>query len=268
MAELRQLARQVRDLYEAARFVDAYRLTEPHWRSPSVAEGMAPEELVLAGRLSSRLGGVRVAGALFRQALETAPDHPAVRYFCRGVRAKAGLFSELEDFVSRPELETDDADLRASWLASHASAFAMVRDFERAAALIERAHHEDTNAGWVDSCHCEILSRQDRREEALLHARRAWERQPGMPSTAWADSALCRPTPPKIQESVLIQTVRYVLWHAKGDKYCKHPSICVGAASATRRVDLHICRFSRWRSFLGGWIPQSLARNDGDGGRP
>lgn len=186
MAELRQLAQRVRDLYEAARFVDAFRLTEPHWSSPSLAEGMAPEELVLAGRLSSRLGGVRVAGALFRQALETAPDHPAVRYFCRGVRAKAGLFSELEDFVSRPELETDDADLRTSWLASHASAFAMVRDFERAAALIERAHHEDTNAGWVDSCHCEILSRQDRREEALFHARRAWERQPGMPYSASA----------------------------------------------------------------------------------
>lgn len=171
-------------LYEQARFVDAYLATYSLWSNPQHALYLDTPQTILAARLAGRLGSVKIATSLFRLAQQRNPAHAMVRYYCRGTRRATSLFDHLALFVANPELETDDADLRASWFASHASYFATVRDFSSASHWIERAHQFGAQSGWVDACHAGILLRQDRREEALERAETAWNRQPGMPYTA------------------------------------------------------------------------------------
>lgn len=174
----------VLELYEGARFVDAFAATQELWADKSNALKLGAPEAVLAARLASRLGGAKFSRALFDLARELDPKSPLVRYYCRHRTHRQTLFDELKDFVADPELSTDDIDLKASWFASHAATFSLIRDFDNAQRFIERAHAQNSPRGWVHSCHADILAREDRRDEALKMAEEAWKRQPGMPYTA------------------------------------------------------------------------------------
>lgn len=177
------------ELYEAARFVDAYILTETLWSDPGNAQQLDTRETILAARLASRLGSAKFARALFDLAYKRDATNPMVRYYCRTRANSRTLFEGLEDFEQNPELATDDSELKASWFASHASSFALLRDFDSAEHWIHRAYQQNSPSGWVEACHSEILLRRDLRKEALERAESAWAKQPGMPYTAGALAA-------------------------------------------------------------------------------
>ena len=112
---LPQLA-TVQELYESARFLDAWRLTEPLWQDRQLAQRLSADELIMAGRLAGRLGSGKLYRALMRLALERAPDSPRVRYYARAAAGRRmslfELFCIMED---EAPAKFDDPDLAASW---------------------------------------------------------------------------------------------------------------------------------------------------------
>src|SRR5215475_11470635 len=131
---------QLQALYDQNRFLQAYRLSADYWKPSLKLDGFSCDELVLAGRLASRLGGGRLCRWLFRSALALDPVNANARYFALGLRRRGWkLFDQLRAWQENPDLEGADANTQASWLASQAVTWASLRDFARANACIERA---------------------------------------------------------------------------------------------------------------------------------
>ncbi len=178
---------EVEALYDQSRFVDAYELTASCWGRPELVARLSMEELVMAGRLAHRLGGVKLARHLFREAYRRAPEHPLVRYYCgHALRGGQDLYALLRDFDAAPLLATTDTSLQASWLAYQAINWLMVRDMTRANSLIQQARELHVETAWVDSCAAQVLLADDRWDEALQEAERSWAAMPGMPAAAAA----------------------------------------------------------------------------------
>ncbi|MCC6464794.1 MAG: tetratricopeptide repeat protein [Planctomycetes bacterium] len=176
-------------LYEEARFLDAHRLTQHLWSMPHVVQELDVRRLLLGARLAVRLGSRRLANVLFGTARRRDPADPGVRYYCRMRGATDGLYGVIREFEKDPELPTSDRDLLASWFASVAGQYAMLRDFDAAHHWLQRAEEQGSGRGWVAACAAEVLLAEDRPEDALQQAEAAWQRQPGMPYSA---GALCR----------------------------------------------------------------------------
>lgn len=179
---LPDLAR-IQALYDQSRFMDAYRTTADLWREPALVDRLGVEQLVLAGRLVGRLGGNKVRRWLFRVALAADPEHPQVRYFARSsVRPRWHLLEQLKELERQPEPGFGDPALEASWLATHAHLLALVRDFDRAGPLLERARGIGGEPAWVGCCAAEVLLLEDRWQEALSAAEEVCASAPGMPA--------------------------------------------------------------------------------------
>lgn len=110
---LPQLA-TLQELYESARFLDAWRLTQPLWQDRQLPERLGTNELLMAGRLAGRLGSGKYYRALMRLALERAPDDPRVRYYARSAAGRRmslyDLFCIMED---EAPTHFEDSDLAA-----------------------------------------------------------------------------------------------------------------------------------------------------------
>jgi tetratricopeptide (TPR) repeat protein len=176
------LLSDLQSLYDQHRFQDAYRGGADYWNESTVIEDLSVEELIFAGRLASRLGGPRLSRYLFRQARETEPALPAVRYFTRhldGLRHL--LLDQLCEFERQPDLGGDDDHLRASWLAGHAYTYAVLRDFPRSAELIKQAHTLSPNDAWILSTEADVLGMADRWDESCQTAERGCTADPDSP---------------------------------------------------------------------------------------
>ena len=173
---------EVLSLYDANRFIDAYDATRDGWENPQLVSELDAEELILSGRLARRLGSGTLSRALFRLALKRFPDHFMVRSFVRGVnRSRWSLLDELKIFEATPDLGSGDADLDSDWHAKHAICLGHLRDFDRAHAMLERAHAICEASPWVITCEAGVRFEQDDWEGALRCAERAWELSPGVP---------------------------------------------------------------------------------------
>src|SRR5215469_2460482 len=135
------LVGRVQDAYNAHRFIDAYHLSASFWVPSTDPSQSSIPELVLAGRLAARLGGLRRSRWLLMLAREREPLNPPVRFFANHLRdPRVHLIDELHAFEDAPDLGGDNADLGASWFATYACRWARLRDFSRAQDCIKRAH--------------------------------------------------------------------------------------------------------------------------------
>ena len=111
----------VSDLYESARFMDLWRLTQPLWHDRSLVQRLTVDELIMASRAASRLGSSRWYRALLRAAVDREPQNQRVRYYAGGLaRRSTSLFDLLRDLEDNTPDRFDDPTLEASWRSSHA----------------------------------------------------------------------------------------------------------------------------------------------------
>ncbi|MBP7867098.1 MAG: tetratricopeptide repeat protein [Acidobacteria bacterium] len=172
-------------LYEQNRFLEAYRRCAHLWTPETDTDTFPIEDLVLFSRLAFRIGSPRLSRWLQREAARRAPRHPQVRCYALHVgRRRADLLDTLLDFEAEPELDTDDPELKASWLGSIAMHWTVLRDFGNAFACLDRAKALRPEDAWVLSSEANVLLAADRWEEACDAARRSWMASPGKPWTA------------------------------------------------------------------------------------
>lgn len=101
----RALIAECQDLYDDHRFLDAYRLSAGYWVEPTLIDELSAEEMILAARLASRVGGMRLSRHLYRKAHERDPQIPVVRYFTRHISGPHDLMlDQLLAFERNPEL--------------------------------------------------------------------------------------------------------------------------------------------------------------------
>src|SRR5215467_13869618 len=168
------LVGRVQDAYNAHRFIDAYNLSAPFWIPSTDPSQFSIAELVLAGRLAARLGGLRLSRWLLMLARKREPGNPLVRYFAIHLRNPGvHLIDELRAFEEEPDLGGEAADLRASWFASFAFRWAKLRDFPKAQDCIKRAHELGSESVWVLSCASNVFAMMDDWQAALRCAEQA-----------------------------------------------------------------------------------------------
>jgi tetratricopeptide (TPR) repeat protein len=176
---------EIQQLYDANRFLDAFRQSSEYWKPYTTIQNLSVDELILGGRLATRLGGGRLSRRLFRAAYARDPSNPRVRYFTNHARRRRSrLLDDLREFEANPDICAEVPEMQAAWLASHAVTWAFLRDFTRAHQCLDRAHRIDCRDGWVTSCESDALGLEDRWDEALKCAELAWEINPGAPHAA------------------------------------------------------------------------------------
>ena len=170
---------EIQRLYDENRFLDAWRQTRDLWPQRDLVDGLAPRELILAGRLANRLGGSLLARWFFRRALHISPEDPEAQFYGRyAALVRYDPFEELRLIERRPQLE-DHPVLDAVWSASDALVWASFRDYDRARTLIAAARERDREHAWVACCEAEVFLSEDRFEEGLAAAEVAWQLAPG-----------------------------------------------------------------------------------------
>lgn len=170
------------NLYDNHRYLDAYTAGAAYWDTSTPIRELSAKELVFAGRLSSRLGGLRLSRILYRRAHEMEPNSPFVRYFTRHLdNSGQFLLDELVAFEREPELGGDDPELRASWQAAYAYSFAILRDFGRATELLRKAHNLAPKSAWVLSQEADILGMADRWQDSMAVAEEGCKVDPSSP---------------------------------------------------------------------------------------
>jgi predicted Zn-dependent protease len=180
--QLADLLKRFQSLYDCHRFLDLYSLTSGYWNSSTDVDSLPVDALVLGGRLAERLGGLRLSRWLLRRAFQRDPANPRVRYFTRGLNPlRMSLLDELKAFTDNPDIGGEDMDVRASWYASFAYSWAVLRDFDRAYDCMRVAHSLFPNDSWMLSCESEIHGMADRWTDALRSAESALEADPHAP---------------------------------------------------------------------------------------
>jgi len=176
---------QVAALYDRGLFLQAYAASADYWTTSTRLEDLSVDELILGMRLASRLGGSRLSRWLGREAMKRDPSHPKVRYFTHHLHDQSQrYFEHFREIAARPELEGADPETAASWLGYSAVQWAWIRDFDAAHKCLARARQWNARDPWVLSCESDVLACEDRWEEALEAAERAWELNPGAPYAA------------------------------------------------------------------------------------
>jgi tetratricopeptide (TPR) repeat protein len=180
--ERKLLLADLQVIYDDHRFLDAYQKSAAYWNESFAVESLSAEEMILAGRLASRVGGFRLSRHIFRAARRQYPDLPVVRFFTRGINgARHLLLDELVEFEKNPELGGNDHHLRASWLASYGYNFATLRDFSRASELMQQAHAISPEDAWLYSVESDVLGMADRWQEARNQAQLGHNIDPSSP---------------------------------------------------------------------------------------
>jgi len=165
------LLAELRTLYESGRFVDAFE------RAGAVApldRWGGTDARVLAGRMLTQVGARRVGRALHIKAFRSDRSHAEAAYFHTvAVGECRGPLAALAFMTARPDPPDDDAHVRASWLAMRARLLAGFRDFEAAAAEIDRARRASPDDPWILVEATAVLAMEDRYDEALETAHAA-----------------------------------------------------------------------------------------------
>jgi tetratricopeptide (TPR) repeat protein len=167
---------EIEDLYDRNLFVGAYQRSKGYWQPSTNLESLSLEELILGGRLATRLGGLRLSRRLLALAHTKNPADPLVRYFTVGVRRRGwDVFDELRAFEADPDLGGDDRELEGAWYAHFALVWAQFRDMARADDCLNHAHELSPRDAWILSCESGVHGYAHRWEAALRAAEQAWE---------------------------------------------------------------------------------------------
>ena len=181
---------KMQSLYDRKLFLDAFQQSAAYWNPSVRLADLSARELVLGGRLASRLGSSRLSRHLFKAAFARDPSDPYAIYYSSYIYRRGWrLFDVLRAFETNPEIPGADAEIRANRFAYHAAICGSLRDFARAHEYLKRAHACKARDGWVLSCESDVLGYEDRWDEALKCAELAWEVSPGTPFAARSLSA-------------------------------------------------------------------------------
>lgn len=172
-------------LYDQCMFLDAYQLCRDLYENIDLLKKQETRNIILFGRLAVRLGNQALAARIFQMAREIAPEDPLVLYYAgRSEQTFRHMLQHLEEIESFPLAAFADDRDKASWLASVALTYAMVRDFETAHRNLAMALELEVEKAWVHCCQAEVLCLEDRWPEALAAAGIAWQLSPGMPQAS------------------------------------------------------------------------------------
>lgn len=140
-----------------------------HWRGA--------EEMALAARLVGHLGAPRLAETLGALALRRHPHDPRARLLrARYLLSRHGQYQAWRFLWHTPAPQ--ETGLRAEWLAFSARLHALLRDFERSAALLGEVAELDIDDPWLSVERSYCLELEDRHEEALAQVLALLERAP------------------------------------------------------------------------------------------
>lgn len=178
---------EIQRLYDELRFLDAHERTRALWQTPAIVEHLNARQLVLGGRLASRLGHGKLSRRLFHLAWQRDPADEEVRYFARFTnRVRMTVLEQLREMDRGDAHEFKDPAIAASTMVSDATIWATVRCFDIAFDLCRRAVELHSERAWVYSCQSFVFQSADRLDEALASAEEAWSLLPGAPHAASA----------------------------------------------------------------------------------
>lgn len=176
--------KKINELYDGFRYLDAYKMLLPAWDMVERAELGTAEELVHVGRLAGRLGNDELRLKLYKKANTVDPENPLVRFLAALPDREFNLLKELREYEKNPAPSLVQPEWQAIWLTNYAWIFALVRDFGKAGELLDKARDLGEEEAWIDCCQADVLYMEDRWDEALAVAERAWKQAPGMPRGA------------------------------------------------------------------------------------
>lgn len=166
----------VEELYRSSLYLqalEASRVLGP----PQTWKG--PRGRIMAGRLVSRLGAMRLGDALMWRAFREFPEDWEVRYYrVWRIASRKGPLAAIRFLESFKGLETAPQTLQGDWVAAAARQYANLRDFDTAHADIVHAMRLAPNRAWLWVERSGVLAAMDRREEALDAANEALRLRP------------------------------------------------------------------------------------------
>ena len=166
----------VDELYDRSRFLDAYDQTRTFWNSSTDLSRLSVDQLILAGRLASRLGSGRICRWLWHLAYQREPENPNVRYYTHRARLRRrDFFGDLRRLEEDPLIGATDPRTEAWWLAYQSVTWATLRDFSKAESCLKRARTYLREDGWIECCESRVKGIADCWQESLNAAERSWE---------------------------------------------------------------------------------------------
>jgi len=160
----------IQDLYDQGAYVRAY--------ETALAAGLfdddGPDALVLRSRLTANLGAPRKSTALGLRALRAFPNHARVRYFgVRSLLSTRGPWEARQAWLEFESSARPSDPMRADWIAMKGMLAGILRDFETADQALDEAQRLEPDSPWLFVERSEILTYEDRHDEALEAARQA-----------------------------------------------------------------------------------------------
>ena len=162
---------EVKDLRQKARFLDAWELLSPYPPPEEWTDGPAK---IQASRLIRSLGGSQRSSALvFRTWRHRATRSSAREDMFWQVLERRGPFLAWQWLQKHPAPADATNEERADHEGTKAYALALLRDFERAHQCVDTQILLDPESGWPHLMRSEVLSKEDRKLEALEAAEHA-----------------------------------------------------------------------------------------------
>jgi cellulose synthase operon protein C len=233
----------ITQLYDQGRFVTAYQQATAQWGPLEQWQGT--DARVLAGRLANYLGSQRLGAALHYLAWRNDPSHAEAALFVAW--QKSGRFGPLSmlHFLDRlgPLRDLTD-EVRAEQKAARALGLAQLRDFQRSHAAINAALKLAPNYAWIHQIYANILSIEDRVDEAIARVEQALRLQPTAVSVTLNLTSLLLDA--GRDDDALDRLTRALDWAESGDLLLKRATLLIELGRhAKARLDIQ-----RSRDFL------------------
>lgn len=177
---------RISELYEQGLTLQAYVLSQTF---APLNEWQGTAARILAGRLASNLGALKLGRRLFVSAWRhDQADAQAQYYYARHLSDYRGPYASWRFLRKHDGLPDAAPQIQAEWLALHAAQLGRLRDFDAAEEWLARAEKIDPDNSWVCIERADLMEFEDRYPEALEAAFRSlslrpWYR-PGVQSAA------------------------------------------------------------------------------------
>ncbi|MEO1524621.1 MAG: C39 family peptidase [Planctomycetota bacterium] len=164
-------------LYEQGLYLQAYEQVMPLGPLQTWTD---PEAQLFGGRLARNLGASRLGRIMIRSAYRSRPDDAAITSFY--AMSMSERRSALESWKWMQGIGEDlngaDDQIQSDWYVLRGCTLALLRDFEQSEVWFERAIDLCPDRSWIYVSRVFLAEQQDRPEEALEFAQKAFDLQP------------------------------------------------------------------------------------------